>query len=288
MMRVAVVGSNGQLGSSLIPILRHANYDVTSLCHDDIECGNPQSIRDKLKSILPAVVINCAALTDVDECQKRPDDAFRINAVGAFHIATVCADIESVCIYISTDFVFDGTKGSSYTEDDCPNPVNVYGASKWAGEALVRHACPQWLIIRTASLFGHTQHARKRVNFVDSVLRKAKTGARMQVVDNVYMSPTYACDVSQALEQLLRRQSRGLFHLTNTGRCSWFEFAEKTCAIAGCSSELERISAEKYSYEAPRPQDSSLSSREADAGLANVLRPWQQALEAYLVEADHR
>ena len=275
-MRVAVIGSSGRLGSHLVPILNEEKYDVISLRHADIECGDPESVRVVLEPLEPEVVINCAALTDVDACQDRPVEAFRINALGALYVAQVCARVGSLCINISTDFVFDGEKGEPYTEDDCPHPINVYGASKHAGEMLLRQACPQWLIVRMASLFGKTG------NFVETILRKARMGKSLRVVDDVYMSPTYAGDASRALERLVRQRATGIFHLANAGRCSWYEFAGKTFEIVGLSPSLESIHAHEYPYHARRPKDSSLRRSTSHAGLDTLLRPWQQALEVYL------
>ena len=275
-MRVAVIGSSGRLGSQLVAILNNEQYDVISLQHADIECGDPESIRVVLEPIEPEVVINCAAFTDVDTCQDQPAEAFRVNALGALYVAQVCARIGSLCVYISTDFVFDGDKGEPYTEDDCPHPINVYGASKHAGEILLRQACSQWLIVRMASLFGKTG------NFVETILRKARMGKSLRVVDDVYMSPTYACDASRALERLVRQRATGIFHLTNAGRCSWYELAKKTFEIVGLSPALESMSSHDYRYNAKRPKDSSLRRRASDDGLDTLLRPWQQALEVYL------
>ena len=277
-MRVAVIGSSGLLGGHLVRILNDEKYDVISLQHADIECGDPESVQVVLGSIEPEVVINCAAFTDVDTCQDQPAEAFRVNALGALYVAQACARGGSLCVYVSTDFVFDGEKGEPYTEDDCPNPINVYGASKHAGETLIRQACPQWLIVRMASLFGKTG------NFVEAILRKARMGTSLRVVDDVYMSPTYAYDASRALEQLIRQRTTGIFHLANAGRCSWYEFAKKTFEIVGLSPTLESMGSHDYPYHARRPKDSSLRRRASHDGLDALLRPWQEALEVYLVK----
>ncbi len=275
-MRVAVIGSSGQLGSHLVRVLNDEKYDVISLQHADIECGDPESVQGVLGSIEPEVVINCAAFTDVDKCQDQPAEAFRVNALGALYVAQACARLGGLCVYTSTDFVFDGEKGKPYTEDDCPNPINVYGASKYAGEMLLRQACPQWLIVRIASLFGKTG------NFVETILGKARMGTSLRVVDDVYMSPTYAYDASRALERLVRQRTTGTIHLANAGRCSWYEFAKKTFEIVGLSPDLESIHSHDYLYSAKRPKDSSLRRQERNEGLDTLLRPWQQALEVYL------
>ena len=283
-VRVAVVGSSGQLGDRLVTVLNDAKHDVIPLQHADIECGDPESVRMVLEPLEPEVVVNCAALTDVDRCQDDPEEAFRVNALGSLYVAQVCARVGSLCVYVSTDFVFDGQKGVPYTEDDCPHPINVYGSSKHAGEMLLRQACPRWLIVRMASLFGAVGVTRTGGNFVDTILEKSRERESLRVVNDIYMSPTYTADASKVLEQLLRRGMRGIFHLTNAGRCSWYEFARTALEIAGRPSSLEPIRSQDYRYRARRPQDSSLSSQQCGRAELEVLRPWQAALEAYLVE----
>ncbi len=291
-MRVAVIGSSSLFGSYLIPILHDEQYDVISITHNDINCGDPESVRVVLASIEPEVVINCAAVTDVEICQAQPEHAFRINALGALYVAQFCARVGSLCVYTSTDFVFDGEKGESYTEDDCPNPINVYGASKYAGEMLLRQACPQWLIVRMASLFGtiwdqesgqipRPRFGHSKRSFVDTIIEKARMGEVVRVVDDIYMSPTYARDASRALERLVRQRATGIVHLANAGRCSWYELARETFEIVGLSHFLEARSSHDYPYTARRPKDSSLRSSEKNDGVDTILRPWQQAIVGY-------
>ena len=281
-MRVVVIGSRGQLGSNLVAILNTEKHEVIPLQHGDIECCDPESVRVALERVAPEVVVNCAALTDVDTCQDRPEDAFRVNALGALYVAQCCARVGSLCVYTSTDFVFDGGKGEPYTEDDCPNPINVYGASKFAGEMLTRQASQKWLIVRIASLFGKSGAQRTSGNFVDLMIEKTRMGKSLRVVDDICMSPTYACDASRALERLVRQRATGIFHLTNAGHCSWYELAEKTLQLVGLSPVLEPIRSYEYRYHAMRPKDSSLRRKARDDGLDALLRPWQQALEVYL------
>ena len=281
-MRIVVIGSRGQLGSNLVDALNAEKHEVVPLQRTDIECCDPESVQLVLERVEPEVVVNCAALTDVDMCQDRPEDAFRINALGALYVAQCCARVGSLCVYTSTDFVFDGEKGDPYTEDDCPNPTNVYGASKLVGEMLTRQASPECLIVRMSSLFGksRTQHTSR--NFVDRVIEKARIGEALRIVDDIWMSPTYAWDASRALEWLVRQRATGIFHLTNAGRCSWYEFAERIFHLVGLSPVFEAIPSREYRYRARRPRDSSLRRRTQNDRLDVLLRPWQQALGAYL------
>jgi dTDP-4-dehydrorhamnose reductase len=289
-MRVAVIGSTGQLGTDLLEVLVNAgSYEVFGLSHREIECTDPVSIDKALKAARPDVVVNCAAFVRVDESEERPDDAFRVNSLGALAVARACAEIEALCVYISTDYVFDGGKGSPYTESDASHPINVYGASKLAGEYLVQQASPRWLVARMASLFGKAGSSGKGGNFVETILTKARAGEPLRLVNDIRMSPTYSRDGAQALEILLRQRASGLFHVANAGHCSWYEFACKALEIVGIGNriEIEPISSSNYPMKARRPKDSSLESAKLSPFLKGCLRPWHEALKAYLEETGH-
>jgi dTDP-4-dehydrorhamnose reductase len=285
MISVAVIGARGQLGTDLVQTLERAGrYQVHAFGHGEIECTQPASVHDVLRAIRPQVVVNCAAFVRVDECEDFPATALAVNSLGALHVARACATIEALCVYISTDYVFDGAKDAPYTEDDPPDPINVYGISKWAGEALVRQACPRWLIARTSSLFGKAGSRSKGGNFVERVLSKARQGHDLTIVQDIWSSPTYTRDAADALEYLLRNGSTGLFHIANEGGCSWFEFAERATAILGLRCRIAATLASEYPMKARRPRDSRLASTRSSTGVKKILRPWHQALEAYLRE----
>jgi len=286
-MRVAVIGSAGQFGTDLVDILRRGNDEVFGLGHREIECSDPISIEKALKTVRPEVVVNCAAFVRVDDAEGRPEDAFRVNAVGALNVARACAGLDALCVYVSTDFVFDGTKGAPYTETDVPYPINVYGVSKLAGEYLVQANCPRWLIARMASLFGRAGSSGKGGNWVETILAKAKAGEPLRLIDDIRMSPTYTRDAAQALERLLRQRTAGIFHLANLGNCTWYEFACKTLELAGLGNKVEPISSSNYPMQARRPRNSSLESSKLDLFLKGTGRPWHEALKDYLTEKGH-
>jgi len=284
-MRVAVLGATGQLGTDVVGTFRATGrYEVVPLGHDDVECTSAESVDAVLNRVRPDVVINCAAFVRVDECEERPEEAFRVNAIGALNVARAAARMGAGCVYISTDYVFDGRKGEPYTEDDVPNPINVYGASKLAGEYLVRQACREWMIVRVASLFGRAGSRGKGGNFVETVLRKAQAGEPLQVVADVRMSPTYASDVACALGQLVASGARGVFHVANEGSCTWYEFASRIIGLAGMNALVEPTSASKYQARARRPVDSSLRSNRFGRMVGTTPRRWEEALQAYLEE----
>jgi len=223
----------------------------------------------------------------VDDCEERSEEAFQVNALGALNVARAGAELDALCVYISTDYVFDGEKGEPYTEDNTPSPINVYGCSKLTGEYLVRQACPKWLIVRVASLFGKAGARGKGGNFVETILAKAKAGQPLRVVNDIYMSPTYTLDTARALEVLVRQRATGLYHLANDGTCTWYEFARKALDLVDLDVNPEPTSSINYPTKARRPHDSSLQSTRLDSLLGSGLRPWQEALKAYLVEKAH-
>ncbi len=173
--RIVVLGSTGQLGTDLVEVLRLDDKGETvPVSHAACDCTNANEVGEMLRKLHPDVVINCAAYVRVDDCEDHAREAFAVNAIGALNVARACAAVEALCVYISTDYVFDGSKGSPYVESDPTCPINVYGASKVAGEHLVQQAAPHSLIVRTSSLFGKTGARGKGGNFVETIVAKAK------------------------------------------------------------------------------------------------------------------
>lgn len=282
MIKIAVIGSRGQLGSDLVEVLRQTGkYHLFSLTHSEVECTELDSVKQVLTKLHPEIVVNCAAFVRVDECEDRPEHAFKVNSIGALHVAKVCAEIGALCVYISSDYVFDGKKESFYNEEDVPCPINVYGTSKLAGEYLVSQSYPKWLIVRMASLFGKVGASGKDGNFVETILGKARAGESLRVVNDIRMSPTYTYDAALALERLVWQRATGLFHVTNRGSCTWYEFAQKALELSGMNIRVEPVFSSDYPTRATRPKNSSLKSARLPG---DTLRPWEEALSAYLVE----
>lgn len=285
MMNVAVLGANGQLGTDLVRVFGSAEgYAVHPLTHDEIEVTDAETVVATLGRVRPHVVINCAAFHRVDDCEERAEEAMRVNALGALNVARACASLDALCVHISTDYVFGGGGRGPHTEDDPPAPINVYGVSKLAGELLVAQACPRWLTVRVASLFGTAQARAKRGNFVEAILAKATAGGPIKVVDDVRMSPTYTRDAAGALQELIRHGARGLVHVTNAGSCTWYEFATQIVARAGLRVSVLPIRSSEYPTKARRPADSSLHSERTWDHFRSRLRPWSEALDAYLAD----
>ncbi len=288
MTRVAVLGATGQLGNDLVRVLEgEVGYQVFALSHQDIECANAESVEDTLAAIQPDIVVNCAAFVRVDECEDRPEEAFQVNALGALHVARASARIEAICVYISTDYVFDGAKREPYTEEDPPFPLSVYGASKLAGEYFVRTLCARHFVVRTSGLYGEAGSKSKRGNFVEAMITLAKAHQPIRVVDDQVVSPTYTMDFAPKIQELVRNEAYGLYHVTNSGACSWYEFAQKIFELTGLKPDLAPTTTTAFGAKARRPAYSVLAHKKLRQLGLNDVRPWPEALKAYLQGKGH-
>jgi len=284
-MRIAVIGAPGQLGADVVAAFEAAGHDVRGVGHDRIEVSSVESVVAALEPYRPHAVVNAAAFHRVDECENRPDVAFRVNAVGAWNVAAVASRLRAAVVYISTDYVFSGTSPRAYGEDDLPEPGNVYGISKLAGEHATRAACTRAIVVRTSGLFGiHPCRDKGGPNFVDLMLKLAAQKGSVTVVSDEVLSPTYTRDLARAVVGLVESDKAGLYHVVNAGAVSWFDFAAAAFEEAGVKVELRRAPPGAFPKKAPRPANSSLrSSRLAKTGV-EALRPWREALRDYLAE----
>lgn len=283
-MKVAVVGAEGQLGTDFVRIFTERGYDVAPLNHKQIDVTEPIAVDEVISEVQPEAVINCAAFHRVDDCEDRAGETFEVNAIGALNVARASEEAGAVGIFISSDYVFDGFKPQAYVEADRVHPLNVYGASKVAGELLVEQTCARWMVIRVASLFGVAGASGKGGNFVETILARAKSGSPLTVVDDIRMSPTYTLDVAEGVESLLTQQAWGLHHLTNAGSVSWHGFARKILELTGVEANLEATLSSDRPTRARRPANSALSTSNPGSG---SLREWEDALKAYLSEKGH-
>lgn len=277
-----MIGATGQLGRELVRIFKQIGR-CRGFGHEDVECTDPASVAAAIVPYRPDVVVNCAAFVRVDACEDDPRRAFEVNALGALHVARACREIGARCVYISTDYVFDGGKLEPYTEEDPPNPINIYGASKLAGEHLVRQTCADALIVRAASLYGGRGARGKGSNFVLTVLHRARRGEPLRIVHDVRMSPTYTRDAAQAIAGLVAQNVSELFHVVNGGSCTWYEFASRVLTLAGLGAVAEPVPSSEYPMRARRPVNSALSTHKLYA--AGIRMPsWEDALARYLAE----
>ena len=283
-MKIAVIGSTGQLGTDLIKTLEHRHV-VIGLTHKDLEVSDINSLMI-LKEHKPDVVINTAAFHKTDQCEVEPLKTFSVNALGARNISIITKEIDATDVYISTDYVFDGKKKEPYTEEDNPAPINTYGISKLAAEYFTKQN-PKHYIIRIAGVFGKAGASGKGGNFVETMIKKAKNNEPIAVIDDMWMSPTYTKDASSIITRIAEKQlPYGIYHATNKGLCSWYQFAQHIFKITGLNPNLTPIKTEQLAMKAKRPRFSALKSiklHKYDLEMAT----WQEALCKYLIEKGH-
>lgn len=277
-----LTGTNGQLGQDLLALLdQDTAYKAITTRREDLDIADGEAVSSFVEEVRPSVIVNSAAMTDVDGCESDPETAFAVNASGARHLAAAAEAINAKLVHISTDYVFDGTKDGAYTEDDPPNPVNAYGASKLKGEELVRSACSRHFIVRTAWLYG--QHG---FNFVKTMLRLAQTHERLQVVDDQRGSPTWTRDLARQIQALISAGYYGTYHATSQGSCSWYAFAKAIFQELDISVEVDPVVSEAFPRPARRPQNSVLDNQCLRDHNLGIMPHWTDALRRFLDVAD--
>ncbi len=279
-MPVLVTGAEGMLGRLVCAELKNKRieYVPADIIGDNahIDIADPDDVFEFMGKINPEAVINCAAMTNVDGCETETDLAYKLNAVGPQNLACACASYGAVLTHVSTDYVFDGKKGEPYTEFDKPNPLGVYGASKLAGEEAVREICPSHYIVRTSWLYA--PHGK---NFALTMLRLAETRDEIKVVADQYGSPTYAKDLAEFLVFLHGSPMFGTYHFTNSGVCSWYEFAAAILEGAGKQVKVTPISTEEYPTPTERPKYSVLRHYRMELMGLDKARPWQETVKEF-------
>lgn len=279
-MRFLITGASGMLGSVFCRQLKDKNeiYGIDIRPgFTEIDITEKQALWNFVKKVQPQVIVHTAAYTDVDGCELDPDKAYKINADGTKNLAEACNDTGALMIYISTDYVFDGRKDKPYTEIDKPNPINVYGKSKLQGEKYVRNLCKNFLIIRSSGLFGKDGR-----NFVDTILKIARSKEDLKVVDDQHTCPTYVNDLTMAVISLVDLKKEGIYHVVNNGACSWYEFAIEVLKISRIKKEITPIKTEESDRAAKRPKMSMLCCDKYVEATGEPVRHWKDALEEYL------
>jgi dTDP-4-dehydrorhamnose reductase len=281
-MRILVMGHKGMLGSDLMEALGR-DHDVSGIDRDEFDIISAGDCIRVVEEFNPDAIINAAAYTDVDGCETNREACFAVNAEGVRNIASACTGRNTKIVHYSTDYVFDGTKGEPYVEEDPCRPINQYGESKRRGEEALIETAENHVLIRTAWLYG-----RQGKNFVKAILAKAKEEGKLRVVDDQVGSPTYSLDLAQATKLLVERDSRGIYHVTNRGVCSWYQFAQRIVEYAQLSGvTVEPIKSHEIDRKAKRPAYSVLSNRKFMEATRKAMRPWQVALNDYITGQSH-
>jgi len=287
-MKVLVTGANGQLGTDLCKVLR--DFELIPLTDKDIEISDMSSVKQAFSKYKPGIIVNTAAYVRVDDCEDEKDKAFSVNALGARNVAVVAQELGARLVHLSTDYVFGGEaelRTTPYTEFDTPVPLSIYGKSKLAGENLVRHFCLRHFIVRTSGLFGVAGSMGKGGNFIETMLRLSKERDELRVVNDQIFSPTYTMDLARKIVQLMITDYYGIFHITNRGACSWYEFTTEILKLADITTPVVPITSDQYLQKARRPRYSVLDNSHLRLLGMDDMRPWQEALKDYLVARGH-
>jgi dTDP-4-dehydrorhamnose reductase len=276
-MKLLIVGCLGMLGSDLMQVFS-SQEDVLGLDLPDIDISDPGQCKERVQSSRPEVIINAAAMTDVDSCETHESQAVRVNGNGPGHLADAAAEIGALLVHYSTDYVFDGQKAEAYCESDPTAPMSAYGRSKLIGEELVRSGCQDHLIIRTSWAFG-----RNGKNFIRTIVGAAREGRALRVVNDQRGCPTYTRDLASHTALMLNAGCRGTYHVTNSGSCTWYELAVRALECAGLECvPVTPVTTGDFPRPAKRPANSVLSNSKLQREGLPLMRPWPIAAREYI------
>ena len=286
-MRVAVTGANGQLGCDICTAFSDSGHEVIPLNHDALDITDFNLARTKFEQTKPQVLVNTAALHNVEACETMPLKAFEVNGVGARNLALLANELDFVLFHISTDYVFDGKKKTPYIETDCPFPINVYGNSKLCGENFVRVTAKKHFVVRVSGLYGTNPcRAKSGTNFVQLMLRLAKERKEVRVVDDEILTPTFTEDIAQQIVVLSKVEKYGLYHVTAQGSCSWYTFAAKVFELTGAKVNLLVADPNEFASTVARPKYSVLENSNLKALNVDIMPHWEEGLRKYLKKID--
>lgn len=276
-MKVIVTGAKGQLGTDLVHLLADRGYAVYGYGREELDITNFDQVKQVISEVNPDVVIHAAAYTKVDLAESEPDQAFLINAYGMRNVAVVSEAVGAKLVYISTDYVFDGTANAPYNEFAPTNPLSVYGKSKLAGEQFVRDLHSKFFIVRTSWVYG--KHGN---NFVKTMLKLAQERDELMVVHDQVGCPTYTVDLSNCILELIQTEKYGVYHVSNSGHCSWYEFAKAIFEEAGIKVKVNPCTTKDFPRPAPRPVYSVLAHMALRMNGFRELPYWRDSLRDFL------
>lgn len=284
-MRVLITGASGQLGQDTVAVLERKGHTVMGCGRSELDITDLEQCKQVMASFQPDAVIHCAAYTAVDAAETDVDGAYLVNATGSRNLAVAAEAVQAKLIYISTDYVFDGQGTAPYHEYDNTDPQGIYGKSKRAGEVLTQTLSSRYFIVRTSWVYG--MHGN---NFVKTMLKLGQEKPQLKVVDDQKGSPTYTVDLAEFLSELMLTEKYGIYHASNSGACTWYEFTESIFAqaaeVLGVSflAKLEPCTTAEFPRPAPRPANSVMEHLSIRTNGFTDIRPWQEGLHAFLQE----
>lgn len=279
-MRILITGAAGQLGHDLLRLLETTkDYKVIATGRHNLDITDYAKVKGFISDARPDIIIHAAAFTTVDQCEIQRDLAFKVNALGARNVASSARHIGAKLVYISTDYVFDGTKEGPYREFDTPNPLNVYGQSKLLGEQFVKEQTSRFFIIRTAWLYGIEGR-----NFVKTMLQLGSKGQELRVVNDQRGTPSCATDLAREIVQIMTTELYGTYHCTSQGECTWYDFAVEIFRCVNLEVKIRPVSTEEYPRPAKRPKNSVLDNYLLRLQGLDIMPDWRDALNLFMRE----
>ncbi len=279
-MRVVVTGAAGQLGKDVVLELERKNHEAIGTDRNQLDITKEADVLKFISDVKPDVILHCAAYTNVDAAEENEEIAYQINGSGTEYLAKAANLNGAKMLYISTDYVFDGTASEPYEVDKQTKPLGAYGRTKLAGEELLQRNLEKFFIVRTAWVFGIHGH-----NFVKTMLRLGEERGEVGVVHDQVGSPTYTVDLARFMVELMETDKYGIYHATNSGVCSWYEFAVEIFNQAGLNVIVNPLTSDQFPRPAARPHYSVLSKKRIEEKGLTPLRDWKEALTAYLEES---
>jgi dTDP-4-dehydrorhamnose reductase len=266
-----VTGAGGQLGLELAELLPGRGHETVAFSHAEFDVADPEAVEEVVEVQLPDLVVNAAAYTNVDGCETETQLAYSVNALGPRNLAQTCERLGCELLHVSTNYVFDGEGDQPYEPFDAPRPISAYGRTKLAGEEYVKHLTSRWYVVRSAGVYGRGH------NFVRTMMRLGSERDVLKVKDDEFISPTYARDLAEGIVEIVEAGWLGLYHLTNRGSCSWYEFTREIFQLANIEVKVIPIPGSEYPLPASRPSNGVLSTLGSPE-----LRHWREALADYL------
>lgn len=278
-MKIVVTGITGQLGHDVVIEGQKRGFEMIGVSQEVLDITDQKAVQEKIKSLQPDAIIHCAAYTAVDNAEENKALCWDVNVNGTKYLASAAKEVGAKCIYISTDYVFDGEGTTPFTEKDTPDPVGYYGLTKYEGEKAVQSLLDSYFIVRISWVFGINGN-----NFIKTMLRLAETRDELNVVGDQYGSPTYTFDLAKLLLDMVVTEKYGVYHASNEGFTNWAQFATEIFHTAGKSVKVNSITTEEYPTKAVRPKNSRMSKEKLVANGFHRLPTWQDALKRYIAE----